>query len=554
MRRVAKLSVIGLTIALACLPCAPVEGAALGRLRGVVMDQTGAPLVGATVAIFDVASAIDKPIRSARTDDKGRFVAAVAPGRYLLRALATGFSSVEARALVAADRETVIDSFALRRVNTLADRRRAENDSPYRNVARRARGHVFHVDESDENTQDLADAQAMALTEERNRSHGVVQSFAASGEFDYLGTNFALTRSIAKTDVTIVGQTGVGDGAPQRLEIGAERDFGQHTLNATFGYGRAPVRRSGTDGDAVNALDQFTVQVEDRWQVSGPLVLVYGLNATKFSGQSEATSVLPRLGVEFSPTNRTQLFAGFTPGSTLDEIASFDLETGDVTFVAPQETATARGSQGAAIPDRSRRFQVGVGHLINERSNIEVMAFFDTVSGKGVGFLSVPADGADAEFSTGTLDGETNGMRVVYRCRLTKVLTGTAGYAFGTGMHLGDDPIANPASFYRSGTYQVFAGQLQADFDSGTRVTAVYRHSPRAVVFAIDPFADRLAASSPTSLVVAQAFRMPWLIPGQWEAMLDIRNLFDTRPTSDDGEIILRDYSRLVRAGLSFRF
>src|SRR6476659_3046746 len=140
MRRAAKLSSVGLMLALVVIQCAPARAAGLGVLRGVVRDQYGAPLAGATVAIFDVAIKKDKPIRNTSTDDSGQFEASIAPGRYLLRAVASGFDAFEARARVAANRETVLDAISLRRVNTLADRERATTPDPYRQVVRSSRG------------------------------------------------------------------------------------------------------------------------------------------------------------------------------------------------------------------------------------------------------------------------------------------------------------------------------------------------------------------------------------------------------------------------------
>jgi hypothetical protein len=554
MRRAAKLSSVGLTLALVVIQCAPARAAGLGVLRGVVRDQYGAPLVGASVAIFDVAAKKDKPVRNTSTDDSGQFEASVAPGRYLLRAVASGFDAFEARARVAADRETVLDTIALRRVDTFADRQRATTSDPYRQVVRSSRGRVFQMQEATEDAREQADAQALALTDRDNAAHGVVQTVATTGASSYVATNFAVERRVGRTDLTVVGQTGVGDGAPLRLEATTSTDIGDsHRATVTLGYGRLRVEPAPGAGDAT--LDQYTLQAVDRWQVADPLVIVYGVNFTRFAGASDATATLPRFGVEFSPTRRTQLFAHMTPGSAPEQIASFNLETGEVTFVEPQRANVAGDRLAEATPDRSRRFEVGVGHVIDERSNVEVMAFYDIASGRGIGFLAVPTPGADPEFRTGELDGRTSGLTVLYTRRLSRTLTGTVGYAVGQGLALAPDALAHPEDLYRPTTFQVFTGQLEADLDTGTRISAVYRFSPNAVVFAIDPFAGRMTAYEPSaSFVVAQTLPVPDFFPGQWEALLDVRNVFASVPATEDRELMLADYSRLVRAGLSFRF
>ncbi|HQR38476.1 MAG TPA: TonB-dependent receptor [Blastocatellia bacterium] len=555
MKRGAKLLVVSLTIALVAIQCQTAQAASFGVLRGVVRDQYGLPLVGATVAIFDAKSKADKPVRDTLTNETGEFAAQIAPGRYLLRAVAAGFSSFEARARVAANQETVLDSIALRRANTLADRARIESKDPYRQVVRTSRGHVFHLDQTDDDeTRDLDNATATALTDRDNAAHGVVQTVAATGSADYVATNFAVAREVAGSQLTVAGQLGAGENAPMRLEAATSTPIGnRHDVNLAVGFGRAPAEIIGTGTQS--ELDQFTVQAVDRWQVLGRLVLLYGLNYTKYSGASNASTILPRLGVEFSPTNRTQVFARLTPGSTDDVISQFDTESGVVRFVEPVPIAVSSNGSDPIAGDRSRRCEIGFSHLFDERSNVEVMAFYDVASGRGIGFLSVPASGGDSEFRTGSLDGRSTGVRVLYTRRLTNHLSGSAGYSTGRGLELDPSALLDPATPFDSTAFQLFAGQLEADFASGTRISAVYRFSPNSVVFAIDPFDGRLSAYQPgASFLVTQSIPMPGFMPGRWEALLDIRNVFDNVPVSEDNEVSLVEYSRLIRAGVSFRF
>lgn len=555
MRRAAKLSTLGLTLTLALAHAAPARAAALGVLRGIVRDQGGVPLAGASVAIFDVATRMVKPVRATSTGEGGEFEASVAPGRYLLRAVASGFDTVEARARVAANRETVLDTIALRRVGTLADRRRTIDADPYRNVVRGSRPPVFNWDPKSEEERERADAQAIALTDRDNAAHGVLQTVAASGaSADYVATNFAVSHAVSKADLTVAGQVGAGEDAPMRLEATTSADLGDaHRMTVAVGYGRLAV--GDRPNGEIGTLDQMTIQAVDRWQVAGPLVFVYGLNYSRFSGSATKSATLPRFGVEVSPSNRTQIFASLTPGSAAQQIASFDMETGEVTFVEPPRADVSAARLSEATPDRTRRFEAGAGHVIDERSNVEVAAFFDVASGRGVGFLSAPPSGGDEEFRTGELDGRSSGVRVLYTRKLSEALTATVGYATGRGLALSPNGFEDPASLFRPASYQVVAGQLRADLGTGTHVSAVYRLGPRSVVFAIDPFDGRMAASEPSaSVFVTQSIPMPDFVPGQWEAMLDVRNVFDVVPVTDDRELSLADCSRLIRAGLSFRF
>ena len=68
----------------------PVQAAAgRGSIRGVVMDASGSPLVGAAVVVLPDTEAekADKVVRRASTDSEGKFTAAgIVPGRYRVKA------------------------------------------------------------------------------------------------------------------------------------------------------------------------------------------------------------------------------------------------------------------------------------------------------------------------------------------------------------------------------------------------------------------------------------------------------------------------------------
>jgi hypothetical protein len=553
MRCRARLFSVGLTLAFVTFGAVSAEAARAGRLSGVVRDQAGVPLGGATIAIFDAIADSERPVQNARTDAEGKFVASIAPGRYLLRAVASGFTAVEARALVAANRETVINSLALRRVDTLSDRRRQGMD-PYREAVLSARGHILNFEELEKQTRKV---ESLALTDTSRSTHGVVQTVAASGaSSDYIATNFAVSQRLLGSDLTVAGQTGLGEGAPSRLEAVTAADVGEdHRVSVTLGYGKLATPNAASSAATPRSqLAQFSLQATDTWQVAGPLVLVYGFNYTRFTGAADADALLPRFGLEVSPSARTQVFARLTPGASLTEVARFDLETGEVTFTEPAAAAPAV-RDGSAVADRSRRFEVGVGHLIDEQSNVEVMAFVDTATGHGIGFLAVPADApGEHEFTTGELSGRTSGLRVVYTRKFNDVLTGTVGYAVGRGMRVSASGLADPASMFEPATFNMLAARLDADFASGTRISAVYRVGPDAIVFAIDPFAGKMTAFTPSaSIFIAQPIPSFGFLPGQWEATLDLRNIFDIRRAVDE-DLSIAEYSRFVRAGVALRF
>jgi len=111
---------------------------------------------------------------------------------------------------------------------------------------------------------------------------------------------------------------------------------------------------------------------------------------------------------------------------------------------------------------------------------------------------------------------------------------------------------------FSNGLFQIISARLDANFEStGTRVSTVLRVAPSRALFAIDPFQGQIATYDPNiSVSVTQALPTLGLVPGHWEAVVDVRNLLDQQSSvSDDRqELVASRFHRLVRVGVSVRF
>lgn len=539
------------------------QAAALGSIRGFVKDAHGNALAGAAVLVLAEAEEAkhNKVVKRASTDNEGKFIASgIAPGRYLVKAEADGFKTVELPADVKANKVTVFDSIFLRQVSTLSERTRLDADPKY--SARRARGSIFHIDEAGKGKAESAEDSVVALTDRTPEMHGVVNTFAqttASGSGDqasFMGANFAVTERIARdASLVISGQVGYGDGAPQRLEALTTAHAGdRHRLSVALAYGRFTFSRRS----AIPKLGQFTLSATDTYQVSGPVLVVYGLEFARFAEGASGTSVLPRFGVAIDAQAGTRLFAGIAPGSSIDTQSKVSLESGEIVFSEPKPVAVT--PEGDPIMDRSYRLQFGGEQVLTENSSIEMMAFFDTVSGHGVGLLAIPVEGAgaDAVLRTAEQSGRTRGLRVTYRHRLNKVIEGTIGYAFGEGQRLDGRGISEPARLFSNSLFHVFSAKIDASFTgTGTRLSTVLRLAPEQAVFAIDPFQGQIATYDPNlSVSLTQELPTFGFVPGQWEAVVDLRNLLDQQSSvaDDRQELVASRFNRLIRVGVSLRF
>lgn len=548
-------------IAYGSVPETYAAAAALGSIRGIIKDGAGNPLVGAAITVMTDAEESDNVVKRAHTDDEGKFIAAgISPGRYRVKAIADGFKSVELAADVRPNKVTVFDSILLRRVGTLAEEAALNPDSKY--ATRRAKRTVFHYDETKKETVDVTADTTVALTDRSPEMHGVVNAFSQTtpgtkGEQNsFIGSNFAISEKIARdANLVVSGQIGYGEGAPQRLEALTTAHAGDHhRLAVALGYARFTFSRKG----GLPSLGQFSLSATDTWQVSGPVLVVYGLEFARFTEGLSGTSVLPRFEIAVDATAQTRMFAGITPGSSVDAQSRVNLESGEIVLAEPKPVALTPA--GEPIADRSYRLQFGGEQILSDKSSIELMAFFDMVSGHGVGLLAIPVatDSSEPLLRNEELRGRSRGVRVVYHRRVNSVIEGSVGYAFGEGQSLDGRGITEPANLFNNELFHVFSAKIDANFiQTGTRVSTVLRLAPEQAVFAIDPFQGQIATYDPNiNISLTQDLPSLGFLPGQWQAIVDLRNLLDQQASVLDErqELVDGRFHRLVRVGLSLRF
>ncbi|HUE83262.1 MAG TPA: hypothetical protein VMM84_14195, partial [Pyrinomonadaceae bacterium] len=297
------------------------------------------------------------------------------------------------------------------------------------------------------------------------------------------------------------------------------------------------------------------------WVVRNGIVIVIGLDYSRFMGAGGAYAISPRFGVQYDANASTRIRAAYAPGgdeANTQSVAAF--EDAEVIFkeLANRPIALV---DGQAVMERTRRFEVGVERVLDNNSTLEATAFFDTTSGRGVGLLSTPISAFSGEtgeslITVANQQGAARGMRLVYTRRLSRVWTASAGYSFGRGQRLSPDGFSNPAEVFSSEFFHTAAVQVGAGIRRGTHIRTVFRFSPEATVFAIDPFAGRLGVYDP-SLSIQVTQELPSFgLPVRAEAVLDARNLLDTQANVENGEILtqLSTGRRSVRGGISVRF
>lgn len=592
-RKTFTRSVVGLLVVLSaslCLdvPTASAKKTTLATVTGAVVDNKGNPVSGALISLLKDGAA--KAVKQTRSDAQGRFTAKIAPGRYGISAIANGFNAVVFNAVEVRASQELIYRFNLEPIGsgkTLPEQRRDRDDVRWTLRSTHTRRSIFQAQEGEDadikaalgiepSTPDVSGAETSAVAadqpseadsqnDSQRRMQGVVETYFTSDSTgsSYPALNFAIaTTGTDGIDFIVAGQTGVGPNAPERLEASTHFRVGdRHRLGFAAGavrYG-APTWANFISNQA-EKLGQFSVRAIDEWIVRDGIVVVLGLDYSRFIGAGGARSINPRIGVQFDANARTRVRAAFAPGGDEAYTQSFTgFENAQVAFTEVNKRPVAF-VDGHAVMERSHRLEFGVERVVDNESNFEATAFFDTTTGRGVGLLSTPMTAfsgstGEAFINVANQQGASRGMRLVYTRRLSRVWSASAGYSFGRGQKLSSDP-SQPAEMFESGFFQTGALQLGGGFDTGTSIRTVLRFSPNATVFAIDPFAGRLAVYDP-SLSIQVTQELPSFgLPVRAEAVLDARNLLDLQASIDNGETLTQVSTgrRSVRGGISLRF
>ncbi len=576
-------------------PPGGVRRSSLGTISGAVLDRAGNPVAGALVKIL--RDGFNEVVKETRSGADGTFAARVTPGRYLIRALADGFTPATFSSVEVSPATELVYRFNLQPAgsgNTRPERRADRNDPKFRIRAAAARRSVFNAGDAEDETvrrvlDELEEQESVEAAEEeaalsedipeerrtnRTRTQGYVETYfgssGANGSGTYSGLNFAVATPVSRqVQLIFAGQAGEFE----RLEATARvRAGARHLISATFGGARLPAltKAAGTETTSAHLgfnsargdkLEQVSVRAVDEWVVRDGVVVVLGLDYSKFVGGQGALS--PRLGVAFDANARTRLHASFAPGSDAATRADgVEFEDGQIVFKENPGQAVAV-IDGRAVLERSHRLEFGVERVLTENSTVEATAFFDTVSGRGVGLLSTPLEGLTSEGGATLLDianqqGGARGLRVVYTRRVSSRLKASAGYAFGRGQRLSPEGAASgsPDRLFQNTFFQTAAAQLDASLPDDVNVRTVLRFSPRAAVFAVDPFAGRLAVYDPSLSILVTKELPNFGLPVRAQATVDARNLLDLTTGADDGEtqLSLGALRRSLRGGISVRF
>ena len=546
----------------------------LGTIKGVVRDEAGGAIANATVAIFRVGtSRLLKQVRSA-TD--GSFLAKIMPGTYTILAVAQGFNPVTLPEVQVAGSTQIEYGFKLERSgsgNTLPEKKADRNSSKWRIRSAQTTRSIYQSVEGDVPVDETAVAQTEKREEETEktdeaednsprRGQTVVESyFTNSADGNSTGLNFARLQPLGdNAEIVFLGQIGTRNGGftalnrfQANLKLRPVENQQIHINTAVVNIGKVNIE------NREESLGQFSFQAIDEWQVKNGVILVFGFDYSRFFGAGNDYSISPRLGLQLDLDSKTRFRTSYTAqNEQMNWQNAIELEGSQILFREPVSIEDIAVENGVPIMNKSTRLEFGIERVLSNKSNIEATVFFDTTFNRGVGLTSIPFGFSDSQINefVANQQGGANGVRVVYSRRINGTFSASAGYAFGNGQKLSEEAISNPASVFEADFFQTFFGEFDTVLKTGTQIRTIFRLSPQATIFAIDPFQGRLAIYDPNlSVMVTQS--LPTLgLPIRAKAMIDARNLFDSQTNvgNEEGSLRLNSPRRTLRGTISVRF
>lgn len=544
-------------------PIVPAERrvGALGVITGYVRDEGGNPIADATVAIFKAGTS--KLLKQVASAANGKFVAKIIPGKYSVLAVAQGFNPVTLPEVEVGQSEQLEYGFKLQRAgsgNTLPERRMDRNN-PKWSVRASAITRSIYQNNPDSDIE-VSETAAVESDPEASSSRKIqtvaATYFSSSDRGNFTGFNVATLLPLKENaDLVIAAQTGIGKAAPERIDTELRfKPVEDHQIRIKSSYGK--VGEIAQD-DTEKTLGQFSVQATDQWAIRDGMILVYGFDFSKFTGAGSDLSFSPRIGFQYDLDPKTRVRAAYT---TQNEDTTWsraiELEGTQVFFREPVSIEDVAIEEGKPLMNRSSRLEFGIERVLDNNSSLEANIFVDSIFGRGASFAFAPFDSADGDFAefTGRQDGESKGVRLVYARRINGKLSASAGYSFGEGQRISHGAFSRPEELFEKDVFHTFFGQLEADLKSGTNIKTVFRLSPQATVFAIDPFQGRLAIYDPGLSVFITQKLPTWGLPFRAQAILDARNVFDLKSGvfGDEGSLTLNSAGSTVRGGILVRF
>lgn len=431
--------------------------AAGGSVHGTVRDEIGAELGDVSVI------AMGTVVAAATSDGRGRFVLALPPGEYVLRARRDGY--------VSTFREPVhISSSALIERNiTLVREGYDHSHTDLAWVLRHLRPMVLRDE-----------APAGGVTTARPAGDVVTPPDVSLFDRMFHETARAASRYLTETDFTgqlnwvTTGSLGFGESRPAAVLAGsvANLSFGapvgshgawsvrgafspnepsswvlvgeyaartdeRHAFRAGVAYGAL---RPGQTDPATSSLPITEARTAgsvfgfDRWRVTPDLDVSYGLRFDASDYLAGPPLVSPELGVAVRVVGRLRVTAGVVQRVVAPGAAEFQPPASAGLWMPPDRTFSQVRQAVSLEPERVRSYSFGVDHTFGDGDaarTVGVRRFRQVIGDQVATLFGLVPQGSSHYFVATVGDAEVDGWTVDVSGRLAARLTGSVYYRAG---------------------------------------------------------------------------------------------------------------------------
>ncbi len=567
------------------------EAKAGGKISGKVSDGAGEGLAGAVITLFR-ENGEGGTISFTRSDRRGAYsMANLSPGSYYLQVSREGYRPITNSNIGIASGKSVTLNVVLQTfvdfISADPDPRNWDLESVVRSTSdRRLIFRNLPISAPDDEVLPVAEEPAFkrgaVLEVATNSGMGNDNYFVSpnSGQNGVV-SNFAYTEPITGSGrMTFSGQFNSGsDPFWQVRDTFHYRTDPGRDLSFSVGYGRLGLNDAGMTSLVQPAeflnrdpyLRDSGIQLVDvglagHSQVLDGIGIDYGFDLTRVNSGATRSFLSPYFQLVISPADTWLLKAAMASRRTSDSNTVYLPDGAPLNLTQPIYIAKINGEVHVS---QFKHGELAVEKMLPGSASIEVAVYEDHMNGPGVPFLvTAVCPGCGDPLVAQLREDQTaqHGLRIVANRRILDFLTGSIAYVYGTGTAVRVDGTSITSeelardllAYMHRSYYHSFTSQLSANFrKTRTSVTAIFRWYPGTPITPIDLFADRADVfSKGANFMVRQALPFPEFMSsvGHWEALVDIRNLFDQGnsliPTSD-GELSITRNPRSLRFGLN---
>ena len=557
-----------------------------GRIAGKVTSKSGTGLLGAVVTIFR-PDQDGGTISFTRTDKSGAYkLANLAPGTYTLQVAREGFQPLTSSHLKIESGKTatlnvvlqdLIDFVAgdpdprnwdLRTViRSTADRRLIFRDLPGAAPA-------------NETDTPFVRTGALSLTSSVGLGSDYYSALPNNGQ-NGIVTNFAFVEPVSDHGRMIfAGQLNSGYDTYWRVRntYNYRPDPGRE-MRISLGYGRwnpgaadigttsRPSQFFSQDADQrEGGMETLGLGFEGRNKLLDLLSVEYGFDLSRVDYGASRSFFSPYFQVIVNPSGSWFVKSAIASRRVSDD-NSLSLGEGDeLNLMEPTYIAKIDGDLHFS---QFKHTEIAVGKNLPEDTTLEVAVYEDRMNGPGIPFLVNTVNSGSSSRQLLQLPEDLNrqrGLRLAMNRKILDFLNGSIAYVYGTGTSLSetDASLSSDAmsqsllNFMQRSYYHSLTGQVSAMFPrTHTHIAAGVRWYPQHPLTPIDLFGDKADMfTKGVNFSIRQPIRLPEFMgtSGRWEAMVDVRNLFDQGqqcvPTRD-GQLVLIRNPRSVRVGIN---